>query len=84
MKNILNYRFGFYLLIGVLLGIFTMYILEENVFDDDEISEEQVIQTITNFFSSIEITQFDKSHFLEIGILSPCDSAIKSQNSFRV
>ena len=49
MKNILNYRFGFYLLIGVLLGIFTMYILEENVFDaDDEISEEQVIQTITN------------------------------------
>ena len=57
MKNILNYGFGFYLLIGGLLGIFTMYILEENVFDDDddEISEEQVIQTITNFFSSIEV-----------------------------
>ena len=68
MKNILNYRFGFYLLIGVLLGIFTMYILEENVFDDDdEISEEQVIQTITNFFSSIEVgSDLDTGDYLSL------------------
>ncbi len=57
MKNILNYKFGFYLLIGILIGIFTIHLLEENIFeeDDDGISEEQVIETITNFFSSIEV-----------------------------
>lgn len=56
MKNILNYKFGFYLLIGILIGIFTIHLLEENIFEEDDgISEEQVIETITNFFSSIEV-----------------------------
>ena len=67
MKNILNYKFGFYLLIGILLGIFTIYFLEENVFDeeDDKISEEQVVQTITNFFSSIEVgSDLNTDHYI--------------------
>ena len=54
MKNILNYKFGFYLLIVVLIGIFVIDSIEED-YDDDEITKAQVKETISNFFSSIEI-----------------------------
>ena len=54
MKNILNYKFGFYLLIVVLIGIFVIDSVEED-YDDDEITKAQVKETISNFFSSIEI-----------------------------
>ena len=53
MKNILNYKFGFYLLIVVLIGIFVADSIEED--DNDEITKAQVKETISNFFSSIEI-----------------------------
>ena len=52
MKNILNYKFGFYLLIIILIGVFIDSIEED--YDDDEITS-QVKETISNFFSSIEI-----------------------------
>ena len=54
MKNILNYKFGFYLLIVILIGIFVIDSIEED-YDDDEITKAQVKETISNFFSSIEI-----------------------------
>ena len=54
MKNILNYKFGFYLLIVILIGIFVIDSVEED-YDDDEITKAQVKETISNFFSSIEI-----------------------------
>ena len=54
MKNILNYKFGFFLLIGVLLGILTIPFLEKHLYDN-EITEDHVKETITNFFSSLEI-----------------------------
>ena len=54
MKNILNYKFGFYLLIVVLIGIFVIDSVEED-YDDDEITKAQVKETISSFFSSIEI-----------------------------
>ncbi len=53
MKSILNYKFGFYLLIVILIGTFTIDIFEED--SDDDITEDQVEETISNFFSSIEI-----------------------------
>ena len=53
MKNILNYKFGFYLLIVILIGIFFIDSIEEDY--DDEITKAQVKETINNFFSSIEI-----------------------------
>ena len=54
MKNILNYKYGFYLLIVILIGIFVIDSIEED-YDDDEITKAQVKETISNFFSSIEI-----------------------------
>ena len=54
MKNILNYKFGFYLLIVVLIGIFVIDSVEED-YDDEEITKAQVKETISSFFSSIEI-----------------------------
>ena len=54
MKNILNYKFGFYLLIIILIGVFVIDSIEED-YDDDEITKAQVKETISNFFSSIEI-----------------------------
>ena len=53
MKNILNYKFGFYLLIVILIGTFTIDSFEED--SDDDITEDQVEETIRDFFSSIEI-----------------------------
>ena len=53
MKNILNYKFVFYLLIVILIGIFFIDSIEEDY--DDEITKAQVKETINNFFSSIEI-----------------------------
>ena len=70
MKNILNYKFGFYLLIVILIGIFVIDSIEED-YDDDEITKAQVKEVIVNFFSSIEIVQLERSQFLETGILSP-------------
>ena len=54
MKNILNYKFGFYLIIVILIGIFVIDSIEED-YDDDEITKAQVKETVINFFSSIEI-----------------------------
>ena len=39
MKNILNYKFGFYLLIVILIGIFVIDSVEEDYDDDDEIQK---------------------------------------------
>ena len=54
MKNILNYKFGFYLLIVVLIGIFVIDSIEED-YDDDEITKAQVKETIGNFSHQLKL-----------------------------
>ena len=54
MKNILNYKFGFYLLIIILIGVFVIDSIEED-YDDDEITKAQVKETISNFSHQLKL-----------------------------
>ena len=61
MKNILNYKFGFYLLIIILIGVFVIDSIEED-YDDDEITKAQAHKMFSNqSFKQELINSADKS-----------------------